>query len=116
MILIGTAVAHVKNNGNRPSSAAGSGTRNPRPKITATVGRNARNVTVQPQAVISANAGGRVVGRNIDDVLRVLDKIGDFEQKGGDRNAEALPDAVETEIAGVVRAIGGYEVILDPEI
>lgn len=83
------------------------------PKITATVGRGARNVIIRPQAVVSANAGGRVVGRNIDDVLKVLDKMGYLEQKGGDRDAEALPDAFESEVVGVVRAIGGYEVILD---
>lgn len=87
-----------------------------RRKITATVGSKAQNLTVARGAVLSANAGSRVVGGSLSDVLAILNKAKEFEELDRDREAEILKDSVGANIEGVARAIAGVEVILDQEL
>jgi hypothetical protein len=76
---------HLKNR--RQNFAGGQADSHPttRRTITTTVASKARDLKVER---LSATAGSRVVGRNIADVLAVLDKAKEFEELDRDRNAE----------------------------
>lgn len=78
--------------------------------ISATVGTNAHNLTVGRGAVLSANAGSRVVGNNIEDILAILNKAREIEELDRDRHAEILNDSRGANVEGAVRAVAGIEV------
>lgn len=95
--------------GPRPDSQADS-CPSTRRIIEAKVGSKAQNLEVGQGAILSATAGSRVIGNNLDEVLALMSKAKEFEELDRDRRAEVLTDSVGAKIRGEVVATGGVDV------
>lgn len=64
-------------------------------------------------AVLSANAGGRIVGKmSAKDALALLKEMKEMEALDIDRSAEILKESDGVNIHGQVRAVAGTDIML----
>lgn len=73
-------------------------------------------MTVHQGAVLSANAGGRIVGKmSAKDALALLKEMKEMEALDIDRSAEILKESDGVNIHGQVRAVAGTDIMLSEE-